>query len=683
MSRASLRPALRMAMRGGARLPLGLYFSKATDPGPFATGIQTTLVRGSAQVLKFPRGTQIAGNFYTNFDSNQGWLACWLTPTWDGDDGVDHYIAQWSANGYLAKNAAGNLVLSVASGVTLTVDVSAWNASTTYRVEARWDADNPMDASDNHLGLSIDDSHTFGRTTDYTPEAPAEYIYIGTDNAGANAIAGVLGGLTIYRRPGWDGTAGINMDRGDEIALNADKVYTTGSWDVVFCLPTNATAGALSLAAESWSHPSASNLIAAADGFMTSTAWANWTDEGTPINSAVLTEAQKIYGGGYQYESDAANEGKYIDVSSAAGDRWVVRAIAHSDGTSIPKLILYDQTNGKEIGSVTGTKTSTRQAPDILMFSASAPSNSKAYGTISANGLPNDGDTVTIGTYVYTFKTVLSDPPADEIYVLINAFGGPATSSNLWYAVNGLFPLIDYYRYGANRGIHPDVNGRYTAKVAGAAGNAIALTTTIAAWGVDAAGHLTDGSDDLDCATLRVKLVNTEASGVVYWHEVELLDNLEPDPSFEHGNGDPFTARGQADSQLALGKTSGSATAHSGAASILFTDVCHSGGGCSPLLGLGWYSGGAWAKVEAGSQLWYLGSAAVFHSENNGRAGSSGYGGGVTAADWTLTCGVCRVTTAGYVTGAVLISQAGDTGDKWGDDVYLFPCTAITLEQTL
>src|SRR3989344_4778489 len=78
-----------------------------------------------------------------------------------------------------------------------------------------------------------------------------------------------------------------------------------------------------------------------------------------PPTVSALSTSEKIFAGGYKTTSSAANQGIYYDKTVTAGDDWVIRAIAHSDGTSIPKVILYDQTNGAEIGSLTGTTTST------------------------------------------------------------------------------------------------------------------------------------------------------------------------------------------------------------------------------------------------------------------------------------------------------------------------------------
>jgi hypothetical protein len=78
----------------------------------------------------------------------------------------------------------------------------------------------------------------------------------------------IIEGLTIYRRPLFDGTYGTDVGNGDEINLiynsgtGKDPTLVTGSWDVVFALPTNASTGALATGTgNAWSHPHASNLL--------------------------------------------------------------------------------------------------------------------------------------------------------------------------------------------------------------------------------------------------------------------------------------------------------------------------------------------------------------------------------------------------------------------------------------
>ena len=51
-------------------------------------------------------------------------------------------------------------------------------AGTTYHIVARWDSNNTLDGT-NYLCISVNDTHTFGLSSSYTPEAPSANIYIG------------------------------------------------------------------------------------------------------------------------------------------------------------------------------------------------------------------------------------------------------------------------------------------------------------------------------------------------------------------------------------------------------------------------------------------------------------------------------------------------------------------------
>lgn len=67
------------------------------------------------------------------------------------------------------------------------------------------------------------------------------------------------------------------------------------------------------------------------------------------------SSGKRIYNWGIVLGSDAANEGIYQDLTVTAGDDYYISAIVESDGlVSQPKVILYDQTNLAEIGSITG-----------------------------------------------------------------------------------------------------------------------------------------------------------------------------------------------------------------------------------------------------------------------------------------------------------------------------------------
>ena len=385
-------PALMQAAPWGSNT-----FSKATGT-LYAAGLSVSGdgIR-SRNTLTFPRGTQIAGNFYSNFDANQGSIVLWVKPTWAGNDGKKHVFLHWSTNGMLYKDTDNKLYFSVASGVNVSVNIAAWSAGTVYRVDLRWDADNPVSGT-NRLSLSVEDSHTLGRTTDYTPETPFAGIFIGTDDEGSYSADALLEGLTVSREVWWDGAAGIDTHFGrDIVAMDYDKttdrcdfpgstnVYGEGSWGITCAVPTNAAAGELaegSITLQAYSHPHSSNLLGGAagkfgyllDGIYTSD---GLVAQGTP-SVAALTEDNKIFPGGYAVTHDGAGEWiEWTLAGLAAGADYVIRAIANSDGASTPQIAVYDVTNGAEITHLNGSISSTRTTPDVLILSFELPTTAR------------------------------------------------------------------------------------------------------------------------------------------------------------------------------------------------------------------------------------------------------------------------------------------------------------------
>jgi len=47
-----------------------------------------------------------------------------------------------------------------------------------------------------------------------------------------------------------------------------------------------------------------------------------------------------------------------------------------------------------------------------------------------------------------------------------------------------------------------------------------------------------------NCTSIEVRLLNTQSSGTIYWHQVEVLENLINNPSMEVGSGDPWIPSG-------------------------------------------------------------------------------------------------------------------------------------------
>ncbi|MHA2047604.1 MAG: hypothetical protein ACW99G_22720 [Candidatus Thorarchaeota archaeon] len=227
---------------------------------------------GTGDLLEGAIGSRIIDNFYESFDSYQGSISLWVTPEWDGNDGKSHYLFRnGSAAISIFKNSSNFLQLNVPFG-SVTADISGWTAGTTYHVVARWDSDNSLDGT-NYICISINDAHTFGKSSSFTPDTVGiGGVRIG-NTAGTVDADAIIEGLTVYRRPLFDGTYGVAAnwdDSGPIDEINAiynagsgqDPCLVTGSWDIVFCLPTDSTAGAIVTGTgEAWSHPHSSGVL--------------------------------------------------------------------------------------------------------------------------------------------------------------------------------------------------------------------------------------------------------------------------------------------------------------------------------------------------------------------------------------------------------------------------------------
>src|SRR3990170_1119167 len=226
----------------------------------------------TSDFLSFPN-TEIFDRFGTTFDLNQGTIVFWITPEWNGNDGLVHRIIGFQSRVAIHKEIGNLLVLYAGNAALCTVSVAGWVAGNTYCVIARWDTKNTIDGT-NYGCISINDVHTFAGTSQTTPLAQTASYPVGSYTDYAYPGNEIVQGLTIYRRVLYDGAYGVDVGNGDELALiynagtGADPTTITGSWDVCFCLPTNATAGALATGVgNAWSHPHSSNLLTR--GFLT------------------------------------------------------------------------------------------------------------------------------------------------------------------------------------------------------------------------------------------------------------------------------------------------------------------------------------------------------------------------------------------------------------------------------
>lgn len=336
---------------------------------------------GISDALTFSRGTQISGNFYSNIDTYQGSIVFWITPEWNGNDGLYHFIYKGFSDFYIYKSNADTLRVNYSNGATQTnVSVASWVAGTTYCVVVRWDSKNKLDGT-NAMCVSINDAHTFGSSlaAAITPSATQE---MGTGNQyPTNAI---IQGLTIYRRTLWDGTYGKDVGNGDEInqiwaaGVGKDPCLVTGSWDVVFCLPTNSTVGALvSGIGEAWSHPHDNTSQKLTDWCCATTyASSGWSTAGTPSAGPadIAAAANKVYNWGYQFTAAADLDGiKQTKAGQTAGADFVLRCVAHSSDANPITVQVYDETNAAIIKDFDFGGGSTVTAPGVALFSFELP----------------------------------------------------------------------------------------------------------------------------------------------------------------------------------------------------------------------------------------------------------------------------------------------------------------------
>ena len=137
-----------------------------------------------------------------------------------------------------------------------------------------------------------------------------------------------------------------------------------------------------------------------------------------------------------------------------------------------------------------------KSTPALFILPEKTPVNAVAASgkLVSTGTAVSDGEKVTIGATVYTFKTTLSTTPAVPYEVLIGV-SAAAQMTNLTAAIMATSGAGT--TYGTGTAIHPTVSGAVadtddidlTAKIRGVAGNLIATT--------DDSAELSWGSEDV------------------------------------------------------------------------------------------------------------------------------------------------------------------------------------------
>jgi len=658
--------------------------AKRNSAGPFAAGVMVQTDLGATKagdVLTFNVGTSISdtNKFYSNFDYAQGSIVFWVTPEWNGNDGYQHTLFDSGVQHgiMIYKDSDSQLKLWSGSGVKVATSVSTWTAGNTYLVTARWNRNNSLDGT-NYASISVGDTHVFGTGSSFVPNNSTT-LYVGSQSDDATkAASAIIEGLTIYRRPLWDGQYGINVGNGDEINLiynngtGQDPTLVTGSWDVVFALPTNASVGGIGTTGQAWSHPHASNALYVGTtntgGFM--------------MGSSYTADGWGLLGGGGSIAYDAGVGASAVGVNNmsfshtigSGSSQVLVVAVSYQhslsrsvsavywNGSSLTKLTtasgtqtysdlwyLQNPAQGTYEVGITMSGTTTGIVAGAVSFSnvleigetatntgtgstATVGVGASSTDVVVANVGYNSNRTITVGagqTQVYGIGTSTSgslsiqsggvgatttatfiDGPAvwaAAAVALRPASSGSATVSNQATGEKIFAGGFKAVSSGANQGIGYSLAGltagqNYVVRaLANSDGTSI---PKIQIWDKTNNAEITQMTGTVgsgrtapdtfvftfelpttarygsaaDCTSIEIRLLNTQASGTVYWHQVEMLANLVDNPSMEIGVGATWTPSGWSISMPSGGASEQNVvTYHSGSSSHYFAPISVAG----------------------------------------------------------------------------------------------------------
>lgn len=133
-----------------------------------------------------------------NINSSKGSFEVWLRPTWNGDDGQDHFLLIWGGGGgiFIGKDAANNLKILVNKFATngnpekvVSTNISSWSANEWHHVAFTW--------STNEINLYVDGALISATTVGFIlPTISAATFDIGSEN-GIGNYTGLMEELRI------------------------------------------------------------------------------------------------------------------------------------------------------------------------------------------------------------------------------------------------------------------------------------------------------------------------------------------------------------------------------------------------------------------------------------------------------------------------------------------------------
>ena len=393
--------------------------------GPFNTGVLAqgsppswSCVRGDAIVIS--PGDRIGGELYSHFDPGQGSLVFWASPDWDIAELVDDSRVLFRAGDFTlgvdGPSLGAYVQVNATTRVTFDGALDNWTPLSSHMVVLRWDSRSSF--AGGHVALVVDDRLYQGVAQPFTPAPGGAELVVGAADASGEGASGVfISGLTVYRRPLFNAEGGVRAQHDDEIAAiydggtGRDPSLVTGSWDVVFALPTDATSGAFRLpTGEAWSHPHAQSLLGE-EGFLLGALAEGWEVRGGAPSLTAPAPAETIFGGGVKIAGEAS-DGLRRDFAVSPDTAVVVRALVHSDGVARPRMWLRDNVGDVTLVNVTGSAGSTRDQPDVLIATAQVPSGLDYLRLELLNSAGEAGSFVVHQVEVY--ENLLDDPSLED-----------------------------------------------------------------------------------------------------------------------------------------------------------------------------------------------------------------------------------------------------------------------------
>jgi hypothetical protein len=375
---------------------------------------------GSSDILSVSRGNQIYGNYYSYFDGYQGTVVKWWKPEKSRNASYtkDEYLWYVSPD-YYCRYSHVDEQLEVAWGGQTHTHSLTTVAGTKYFVAVRGDCSNTLDGT-NYISISVDDSHSYGATSQPTATAPDASMYFGSNGTGYPVNA-ILTGTTFFRRPLYDGTHPSKLsDTGDELA----EMYNSGTgrcpelaarcFDIALQISTDEVGGNLETGTGNcWSFPSEDNLLT---NWHLQDATSGEPDNWTVYNGAICTDgatADILFDARIQKITvDARYEGIKQSFVSVPGNGYYLAAWVKTGGTNEGiNILAYDVTNAEYISYVTTDSTDYTR----LEMTFEAPENCTSI-EIQVESADNASYDMHVAK-VLVMNNLFTNPSMEQLYI--------------------------------------------------------------------------------------------------------------------------------------------------------------------------------------------------------------------------------------------------------------------------